>query len=223
MTPVSDNENLQAYFDGELGAEERAAFEAALAGDPEARLNLEELALLREAIVGSLEAEAAAVPEARFEQIWDEVDRTLDRDARLQQAADVNVSIWSRMAAFFRPVWAPTLGVAAAAAAIALYVGGGDSQSPENTPTQVASKDGPPAEEAAPAPKETAPAPAPADEGLIAAKVDDALPANSEAEIQRIEFGGKTGRIDRIESKQGITTVIWISEDDETTDSERSL
>ena len=30
MTPVSDNENLQAYFDGELGAEERAAFEAGL-------------------------------------------------------------------------------------------------------------------------------------------------------------------------------------------------
>jgi hypothetical protein len=222
MTLVSDNENLQAYFDGELGAEERLAFEAALAGDPEARLNLEELALLREAIVGSLEAAAEAVPEARFEQIWDEVDRTLDRDARLQQAADVNVSIWSRMAAFLRPVWAPTLGVAAAAAAIALYVGGGDSEGAENTPTRVASKDGPTAEEAVEAPKKET-APAPADEGMIAAKVDDAMPANSEAEIQRIEFGGKTGRIDRIESKQGITTVIWISEDDETTDSERSL
>lgn len=221
MTPVSENDSLQAYFDDELGAEERAALEATLAGDPEARLSLEELALLRQAIVGSLEAEAAAVPEARFEQIWDQVDRTLDRDARLQQAAEVNVSIWSRMAAFFRPLWVPTLGVAAATAAIALYVGGGATQSAENTPTRVASKDEPPAEAAQAPEKETAPALA--DEGMIAAKVADTQPANSEAEIQRIEFGGKTGRIDRIESTQGITTVIWISEDDETTDSERSL
>ena len=38
MTPVSENDSLQAYFDDELGAEERAALEATLAGDPEARL-----------------------------------------------------------------------------------------------------------------------------------------------------------------------------------------
>ncbi|HFE44997.1 MAG TPA: hypothetical protein ENJ18_05805, partial [Nannocystis exedens] len=45
MTLVSDNENLHAYFDGELPEEERAALEATLSDD--ARATLGELSLLR--------------------------------------------------------------------------------------------------------------------------------------------------------------------------------
>ena len=216
MNPVSDNESLHAYFDGELPAEERAAIEAALDGDSQA--TLAELALLRQAIVVGLEAEAVKVPEARFEQIWDEVERTLVRDARLQQAADADGSIWSRLGAFMRPLWAPTAALAGVAAAVAIYVGGGESEPTENTAVTVASKDEP-APDAADDPMPLTP-----QDDLLAAKIEgEPMPSNNEAEIQRIEFGGNTGRIDRIENTQGITTVIWISEDDETTDSERSL
>jgi len=216
MNPVSDNETLHAYFDGELPAEERAAVEAALTGDAQATLG--ELALLRQTIVVGREAEAEKIPEARFEQIWDEVERTLVRDARLQQAANADTSLWSRISAFMRPLWAPTAAMAGVAAAALIYINSGDAEPTENTSVSVASKDEP-AQEAAQDPMPLTP-----QDDMLAAKVeDDAAPANNEAEIQRIEFGGKTGRIDRIENTQGITTVIWISEDDETPDSERSL
>jgi len=47
-------------------------------------------------------------------------------------------------------------------------------------------------------------------------------PESNEAEIRRIEFGGKSGRISTIEGAKGTTTVIWISEE-EPIDSERPL
>ncbi len=217
MTPVSDNENLHAYFDGELLDKERAALEATLGDDAQATLG--ELSLLRQAIVTGLEAEAEKVPEARFEQIWDEVERTLVRDARLQEAADTDASVWGRLAAFFkRPLMAPTAVLAGVAAAFAMYVGTGESEIGENTEVAVASNDEP-AVEAADDPMPISP---PTDRIAAVVQADDQV-FNSEAEIERIEFGGKTGRIDRIEGKQGITTVIWITEDDEITDSERSL
>jgi hypothetical protein len=39
-------------------------------------------------------------------------------------------------------------------------------------------------------------------------------PEMYEAEIERIEFGGKNGRIGTIEGKRGTTTVIWVSDED---------
>jgi len=218
MNPVSDNENLHAYFDGELGDEERKAVEAMLTEDAEA--TLAELSLLRQALSVGLEAEAEKIPEARFEQLWDEVERTLERDARLQEAADSDVSLWGRVGAFFRPLWAPTAVLAGVAAAAVIYIGNGESELAENMPVSVASNDDP-----APAADETMPpAAAPAQDDRIAAVVEaEEMPSNNEAEIQRIEFGGKTGRIDRIESKQGITTVIWIDDEDDILDSERAL
>jgi len=217
MNPVSDNENLHAYFDGELQDEERKAVEAMLTEDAEA--TLAELSFLRQAISVGLEAEAEKIPEARFEQLWDEVERTLERDARLQQAADSDVSLWSRVGAFFKPLLAPTAALAGVAAAAVIYIGSGESEPAENTPVSVASKDEP----AQAAADETMPLAPPQDDRIAAHVEADEMPSNSEAEIQRIEFGGKTGRIDRIESKQGITTVIWIDDEDETLDSERAL
>ena len=206
---------LHAHFDGELSAAERAEIEVLLARDPELRASQTELTLLREVVVASLEAEGAAIPEARFEQIWDEVDRTIDRDLRLQRAADTNVSIWSRLAAFMRPLWAPAVATAAVAAAVLFYVESGDGDA--NKPAQVASKD-PPA-----SPVAAAPLPDTKGDDAGGAVIAFEIPDNNEAEIQRIEFGGKSGRIDRIEGKQAVTTVIWVTEEDETSDSERSL
>jgi hypothetical protein len=48
-------------------------------------------------------------------------------------------------------------------------------------------------------------------------------PEPGEAQIKRIEFGGRTGTISQIEGNRGTTTVIWVTEDEEPVDTERSL
>ena len=203
MRDIDQAKRVHAYFDGEVEPEERASIEALLARAPDAKTTLVELDLLHRAVAASFDAEADKIPEARFEQIWDEIDRTLDRDARLQRAADVNVSLWSRIGAVLRPLWAPAAAAVGVAAVVALLVSRGDGDAAGNTPPVVASK-------------QVAAPPA-----VVAAAAED--PVLGEAEIQRIEFGGRSGRIDRIEGERGVMTVIWVTEDDEQTDSERSL
>lgn len=198
---------LHAYFDGEVSAAERQQIEAEVGADEQASSVLADLKLLRGVAVASFDAEAARVPEARFEQIWDEIDRTLERDRRLQRAAETNVSVWSRVVAFVRPRWVPAVALAGVAAALTLYVtrdGGPDERS--SGAAVVASKE----------------AQALTDVSAAPAAVE--LPIQNEAEIERIEFGGRSGRIDQIHGKNGkTTTVIWFTEDDPTENSERSL
>ena len=47
-------------------------------------------------------------------------------------------------------------------------------------------------------------------------------PEPGEAEIRRIEFGGRSGTISRVQGSRGTTTVIWVNDQDPI-DSERSL
>ena len=194
-------EQLSAYFDGELGPEERAEVEQWLARDAGGRATIAELGVMRDAIGVSLAAEAAKVPQARFEQIWDEIDRTLDRETAAHQPAPPMPSLWSRMLGVLRPAWAPAVAVAGVAAVL-LVVVNKDAVAPTNTPEAVASK----------------PSPAVLDAPALAVvpEVEAVFPAPDmhEAEIERIEFGGKNGRIGTIEGKRGTTTVIWVSDED---------
>lgn len=197
-------EQLSAYIDGELDPGERAAVDRWLAQDPKARALVAELTLLRGAVEASLAAEAAKVPEARFEQIWDEIDRALDRETAAHPQAAPTPSLWARMIGVLRPVWVPVAATAAVAAVVVGIVGSG-AITRTNGPAvpAVASND--------------TPAPVPADSPVaVPAELDPVIPAPSihEAEIERIEFGGKAGRIGTIEGKKGTTTVIWISEDE---------
>lgn len=81
-------------------------------------------------------------------------------------------------------------------------------------PGAITRTDGP-APQPALASNEVAPVPVLADSKPIV-EVDPVVPAPAlgEAEIERIEFGSKAGRIGTIEGKRGTTTVIWISEDE---------
>jgi hypothetical protein len=110
------------------------------------------------------------------------------------------------MIAFVRPRWVPAVALAGAAVVLTLYVsqdGGLDDRS--NSAAIVASKDAQVLTE-------------------VGAPVAVELPRQNEAEIERIEFGGRSGRIDQIHGKNGqTTTVIWFTEDDPTENSERSL
>jgi anti-sigma factor RsiW len=202
MTRTPPEQQLSAYIDGELDPGERAEVEQWLARDAEARALVAELGLLRGAVEASLSAEAAKVPEARFEQIWDEIDRALDRETAVLPPAVAAPSLWSRIVAVVRPVWAPVAATAVVAGvAVAVVSGGGVTPAEEPAPVAVKA----PAAPIAPAPALAA-----------APEADPAVPDPElhEAHIERIEFGGKQGRIGTIEGKRGTTTVIWISDDD---------
>lgn len=211
LSKTVNEEQLSAYFDGELGPEERAEVEQWLARDAAGRATLAELGVMRDAIGVSLEAEAAKVPAARFEQIWDEIDRALDRETAAHQPAAPVPSLWSRMLGVLRPAWAPVAAVAGVAAVAIVFLSNG-AVTPTNSPELAASK---------PAPQ-TVVTPAPA--LAVAPETDAVFPAPDmhEAEIERIEFGGKNGRIGTIEGKRGTTTVIWVSDED-TPPGQRSL
>jgi anti-sigma factor RsiW len=217
-TRTISEQQLSAYFDGELSPAERAEVEQWLARDaaaPSGRAVLAELGLMRDALGASLSAEAARVPEARFEQIWDEIDRALDRDTAAHQPAAPSPSLWTRALAMLRPVWVPVAATAGVAAVLIAVVNGGavpTDPSATNTAELVASK------------PEPQPAVIPAPVLVAAAEVEPTFPEPDmrEADIERIEFSGKQGRIGTIEGKGGTTTVIWVSDEDDGA-SERSL
>lgn len=224
-TKTISEQQLSAYFDGELSPAEHAEVEQWLAQEDAAeatpgakssgRAVLAELGLMRGALAASLNAEAARVPEARFEQIWDEIDRTLDRDTAAHQPAVASPSLWARALGLLRPVWVPVAATAGVAAVLLAVVQGGavpTDAAGTNTAELVASK---------PAPL---PAVAPAPVIVAAAEAEPAFPEPDmrEADIERIEFSGKQGRIGTIEGKRGTTTVIWVS-DEEPGAGERSL
>jgi anti-sigma factor RsiW len=204
-------EKLSAYFDGELEPAERQEVEQWLARDPAGQATLAELGMMRQALDASLAAEAAKVPQARFEQIWDEIDRTLDRETAAHMPAVAAPSLWTRMLNVLRPAWAPVAAVAGVAAVLIVVVSSGAVTTADtaNTDEIAASK---PAPTVAPegAPVITSPALA------VAPEPEQNFPAPDmhEAEIERIEFGGKNGRIGTIEGKRGTTTVIWVSDED---------
>lgn len=219
-------QDLSAYFDEELTPEQAEAVAVALAEDSRLRSEHAELGMLGGVLRSALDAEAQAVPAARFEQIWDEIDRAIERDARLQAEANRNASIWTRLWAALRPVRVPVL-AAAAAAVVAVVVLGPAADAPNNPadtpsvaeasqPTPMAPVVVPPAQPhrlALEAPVEPAPS-------AVDAKLPPMpVPQSNEAEIHGIEFGGKQGRI----SHTGTVTVLYVEEDETPPNSERSL
>ncbi|HEY8379259.1 MAG TPA: hypothetical protein VIK91_22350 [Nannocystis sp.] len=212
--PTFDPQQLHAYHDGELTPEERVAVERILAQDPRASAYLAGLKSLHSAIVAGLEAEAARVPEARFEQVWDEIERALDDEQRQAKAPPALPSLWERLREVLRPLFVPAASVGAVAAvALAVWFGRGAGEAPTNTDNVVASN---PAAVQPVLPDISTP---PVDEPEIVLPAPNGGPAH----IQRIEWGVKSGRISEIEGKRATTTVIWISDDDDETGSERSL
>ena len=221
---------LAAYHDGELESASRKAFEDELAHmaqsmDASEPAMLEQWSLMGELVRGALEQEAEALPSARFEQLWDEFDRSLARESRLQEAANTAPSFGERLKAWFRPAALP-MGLAAAAAVALLVVkpgGDGASSAPEppavaQAPTEASLPDASPAEPATQLGPALAQKDTPAEEPQFFPQ-----PESNDAEIEKIEFGGRSGTISHIQGSRGTTTVIWVHEDEEPVDSERSL
>ncbi|PRQ07454.1 hypothetical protein [Enhygromyxa salina] len=263
------DEQLSAYFDGELGeggsdlgettglgehgsgetlgATLRALVSGDAQSDPvpdqELAARLADLAFMRTMIVGALEHQAERVPEARFEQVWDNFEQALERESRLQEAAEAPPSLWQRLAEWVRPVRLPLAVVGAAGALVFVFArsagapndGGAEAQVvAENS--QASNTQAEPASDAEPTPQARTqpaldPAPEPAPRVAVAPEPSNVeiapemypQPEPGEAEIRRIEFGGRTGTISQVEGTRGTTTVIWVTEEDAPVDSERSL
>jgi anti-sigma factor RsiW len=231
-SPSEIDEQLSAYFDDELEESVRASVEAELARDPELAAMFADLGFMRTMVTGNLEAQAERVPEARFEQLWDSFEVTLERESRLQEAAEAPPKWWQRLREWARPVRIPLAAVAAVGAlafVIARSVGDpsedGKVELAANTQDEQASE----APSVAPDGK-AEPTVGPKDQIAVAPIRDAALdaemfpqPEPGEAEIRRIEFGGQAGTISQVEGRRGTTTVIWVTEDEDPVDSERSL
>lgn len=231
-------EQLSAFFDGELDEGARSLVEAELERDGELAARLADFSFMREIVVGDLEYQADRVPEARFEQIWDNFELALERESRLQEAAEAPPSMWERFAAWIRPLRMPLAAVGAAGALVFVFarsVGaptddGVMAANTQDPPASDAAEPGPKAPEPAPA-VEVDPAPQPHPDRIAVApepspQVDPEMfpqPEPGEAEIRRIEFGGHVGTISQLEGTRGTTTVIWVTEDEGPVDSERSL
>lgn len=228
-------EDLVLLFDGELTGAEAQELSAQVEADPELGAEFGQLGLLRNLVANSLAASADAVPQARFEQIWDELDRALDRETRERDAAaGPQASIWSRVWAAMRPVRMPLV-LAAGAAAVAIVafnIGSSGAPQPDeaNKAGSIASVHEPATPSADESPAEapgTQPVranPPEASDMLAQAPIEPEevglpKPKKVEAEIHGVEFSGKAGRI----SKTGTVTVLYVEEDVEPQDSERSL
>jgi anti-sigma factor RsiW len=228
------DEQLSAYFDDEIDEAARASVEAELERDPELAAKLADMLFMRSMVVGDLEHQAERVPEARFEQLWDSFENTLERESRLQEAAEAPPKWWQRLRDWARPVRVPLAAVAAVGAlafVIARSVGAPSDEADVVANTQdEAASDGqsapegkPPAVEPGPAKTDnTKIAVAPSPEPVAPSEVFP-QPEPGEAEIRRIEFGGQMGTISQVEGSRGTTTVIWVTEDEDPVDSERSL
>lgn len=231
------HEQLSAYFDDELEDGVRALVEAELERDGELAAKLADLSFMREMVVGDLEHQAERVPEARFEQIWDSFEQTLERESRLQEAAEAPPTVWERLIAWARPLRMPIAAVSAAGLLVLVFARSAGAPSEQDEETVAANTQSEPASEAEPNTRAPQPAPVvevvpnPEPDRVALApepspQVDPEMfpqPEPGEAEIRRIEFGGQTGTISQVEGTRGTTTVIWVTEDEAPADSERSL
>jgi negative regulator of sigma E activity len=246
MSGPERHEQLSAYFDDELEDSMRALVEAELERDEELAAKLADLSFMREMVVGDLEHQAERVPEARFEQIWDSFEQTLERESRLQEAAEEPPTVWQRLIAWARPLRMPIAAVSAAGVLVFVFArsAGAPSEQDENDGTLASNTQDEAASDAEPNTRAPQPAPLhpPGHPGVKVApepepdrvalapepspQVDPEMfpqPEPGEAEIRRIEFGGQTGTISQVEGARGTTTVIWVTEEEGPADSERSL
>lgn len=204
--------DLQSFFDGELDHTSAETMARSIDRDPALRRQLDQMSLVRDLVGRSMEMRAAEVPRARFEQIWDQIDRTIAQDAG--RAAETPASFWQRISSALRPFRVPML-AAAGAAAVAVIAMQTVAPTTVNQAEGVASV---PTPAEPPAPQVT-PAPSPPVAPPTAIAESFPAPRAADAEIHGIEFGGNQGRI----SHTGVVTVLYVEEEAAPQKSERSL
>ena len=176
---------LMQHADGELAKRASTEVETHLESDDAARLKVEAIGELGELVRGHLELAADAVPQARFDAIWREVDKVIANTAPAEPAREARASVWRRVSRWFDHyrshiiVGAVSAGAVAALALVIGPRGGDGGYASQNGPIEVR-----------PAALRSRPA------------------------IESIDTPGGTSNVLEIDDEDGHTAVIWVTPQD---------
>lgn len=177
--------DLMALSDGE--ADERELED--LLRDPAARRKVEAIGELGELVRGHLELSADAVPDKKFDALWREIDKGIDRQREsvsepVRDTAPAPASWLRRIGRWFDHYRGHVITGAVSAgavAALALVLRG-----PSTDGTTEPRRGGP----------------------------TEAMPVVQPAEIQSLDTPGGTGTVFNLSDEDGSTTVIWVTPED---------
>lgn len=179
--------DLMSLADGEVDERETRELEAELARDPAARQKLDAIGEVGELVRGHLELSADAVPQKKFDALWREIDKGIDRaseKAPVKEAAAAP-SFMRRVGRWFdsyRGHIITGMASAGAVAALALIL-----RSPSSEHGGLATKNVP---------------------------VEHMPVVHRPAEIEALDTPGGTGTVFNLEDEDGGTTVIWVTPED---------
>lgn len=188
MRPARDPD-LMALADGELDEREARELEDLLAKDPIARGKLDAVGELGEIVRGHLELSADAVPKKKFDALWREIDKGIEREAAPSNstpekgAAPSPAGFWRRVGRWFDVYRGHVITGAVSAgavAALALVLRGGATE--------------------------------PGTRGKD--PIDTQPVVHRPAEIESLDTPDGTGTVFNLEDEDGNTTVIWVTPDD---------
>jgi hypothetical protein len=198
---------------------DRAALEqvaSAAAGEGE----FAELTWMRSMVVAHSQSVAESVPQATFDILWKNVSPRLAEESTAPAKSSANWLAWvSSIFATNRVGWS----LAGACATLALGVGLWTSATPGDEVAVARSGEAPKPNQSYGAAGERSgeqgmqgmpPLPdRPGEQSFAGAEAKAVDAPLADARVERIEFGGRMGRISQIDSGRGVTTVIWLAED----------
>ncbi|HTL34604.1 MAG TPA: hypothetical protein VL326_15860 [Kofleriaceae bacterium] len=180
--------DLMMLGDGELDETETRELEETLARDPVARGKLDSIGELGEIVRGHLELSADAVPQKKFDALWREIDKGIERErkespAAAKDAAPASPGFLRRLGRWFDAYRGHIITGAVSAGAVAMLalVLRGGTDKPITTKGQ---------------------------------PIDTMPVVHQPAEIQSLDTPGGTGTVFNLEDEDGDTTVIWVTPDD---------
>lgn len=180
--------DLMMLGDGELDGKEMRDLEDQVGRDPVLRGKLDSIGELGELVRGHLELSADAVPQKKFDALWKEIDKGIDREATASDKAPASkdkapAGFLRRLGRWFDAYRGHIITGAVSAGAVgalALIL---------RTPSEkVIVHDGHP--------------------------VDNMPVVHRPAEIEDLDTPGGTGTVFNMEDDDGDTTVIWVTPDD---------
>ncbi len=200
MSKPQHDADLMAFADGELDERASRELEDALARDPGSRAKVEAVGELGDLLRGHLELSADAMPQKRFDALWREIDKGIDRAGESVTAPTKNVArveevgVMRRIGRFFDRYRGHILTGAVSAgavAALALLLRNPTPDMPTGNNTVAVGS------------------------GSGSAKIEPTLVTSHEpAEIESMDTPDGTGTVFNLEDEDGSTTVIWVTPDD---------
>jgi hypothetical protein len=199
MKPVHDSD-LMAFADGELDERAMRELEDRLANDSGIRDKVDAVNELGEVVRGHLELSADAVPARRFDAIWREVDKALDREsetAPVRGPAKVvsgeQLGLAGRIGRWFDRYRGHVLTGAVTAGAVAMLA----------LVLRPASSS-----------REESVADRPIERPSQPQQPQQQLVTHQPAEIESLDTPGGTGTVFNLQDEDGNTTVIWVTPED---------